>query len=143
MRAMSLRPIFAAAFAIACTTAARAAPPPDPLALYGPEIVFSVWRSGSEIGQHRVLFARDGGVLVARSLLDLAVKVLGITVYRYTYRAEETWRGGRLERLRSSVDDNGTPARVEAKAEQDKLAVTGPAGDLVIGGAVLPSTHWD
>ena len=66
---------------------------PDPLALYGGEMDFTVWRSGSEIGRHRVTFARDGGTLTVRSLLDIAVKLLGITVYRFNYQSQEVWHG--------------------------------------------------
>lgn len=142
MSAFTLR--LAAALSAALAAApAWAEAPPDPLPLYGQEIVFSVWRSGSEIGRHRVLFARDDGALVVRSLLDLAVKFLGVTVYRYKYAAQEIWRDGSLVRLESSVDDNGKPAAVEAKAERDKLAVTGPEGRALIDAPVLPSTHWD
>ncbi|HUZ72881.1 MAG TPA: DUF6134 family protein [Stellaceae bacterium] len=120
-----------------------AAGPPDPLPLYGHEMVFSVWRKGDKIGQHRVLFAHQDGALVVRSILDLAVKILGITVYRYDYRAQETWRNGKLVALASTVDDNGTSSKVKAAEAQGKLDVTGPDGSAVINGAILPSTHWD
>jgi len=139
---MSARLVFFAAMVLAPLPAAAQAPP-DPLPLYGPEMVFSVWRSGSEIGRHRVLFSRDGGALIVRSMLDLAVKMLGITVYRYTYRAQEVWRDGKLVRLVSSVDDNGTPAKIEAQADQDKIDVAGPHGRFVADAPILPSTHWD
>ncbi len=122
---------------------AAAAGAPDPLPLYGHEMVFSVWRKGDEIGQHRVLFANADGALVVRSILDLAVKILGITVYRYDYRSEETWRGGKLVGLASTVDDNGTSTKINAAEAHGELDVTRPAGNVQIAGAILPSTHWD
>lgn len=142
---MSRRLAFAAVLSAPLLSAVpvHAEGPPDPLSLYGPEMVFSVWRSGSEIGQHRVLFTRDGGALVVRSMLDLAVKMLGITVYRYKYAAQEIWRDGKLVQLDSSVNDNGTPAKIEAQAEADKIAVAGPQGKIVAEAPILPSTHWD
>jgi hypothetical protein len=122
---------------------AASAAPPDPMALYGDAMVFSVWRSGSEIGQHRVTFARDNGALVVQSFLDLAVKLLGITVYRYHYHSQEIWRDGRLAELASAIDDNGTKTAVAAKETQGTLTVTGPAGSTTVAGAILPSTHWN
>jgi Domain of unknown function (DUF6134) len=124
-------------------TAASAAPPPDPFPLYGKEIEFTVWREGSQIGHHRVTFVRENGGLIVRSLLDIAVRFLGIVVYRYHYASQETWRDGRLMALASTIDDNGKPHEVEAKAKDGKLAVTAPDLREVIAGPILPSTHWD
>ena len=133
----------ALAGAVLAAGPAMASGPPDPLRLYGPEMVFSVWRSGSKIGEHRVIFAREDGALVVRSYLDLAVKFLGITLYRYAYRAQEVWRDGVLAQLTSAVDDNGTAASVKAHRAQGKLDVTGSGGKFVAPGTILPSTNWD
>jgi hypothetical protein len=116
---------------------------PDPALLYGGDIVFSVWRSGSEIGEHRVQFMRDGAGLIVRSTLDLAVKLLGITVYRYHYQSQETWRDDRLVALASAIDDDGTLSKVETSEAQGKLVVTGTAGTTTVAGPILPSTHWN
>ena len=116
---------------------------PDPAKLYGDDMLFTVWRSGSEIGQHRVIFAPEDGGLTVRSILELAVKILGITVYRYTYRSQEVWQGDRLVALSSTIDDNGTPRKVEAKMTAAGLAVTGPAASETIARPILPSTHWN
>ncbi len=122
---------------------ASAAPPPDPLKLYNGDIVFSVWRSGSEIGQHRVTFATEDGALKVHSTLNLVVKLLGIAVYHYDYQSDEVWRDGVLTELNSSVNDNGTPTKVEARQVDGKLSVTGPASHETVTGAILPSTHWN
>ncbi len=137
--------VAACAVAVLATTADIAAADgvPDPLKLYGGDMVFSVWRSGSEIGQHRVTFLRQDGALVVRSLFDIAVKFLGIAVYRYRYTSEEVWRGGKLDGLASTIDDNGTKSAVNAKEDQGKLAVTGPEAHEDIAGFILPSTHWN
>lgn len=117
---------------------------PDPLKLYGSEMVFSVWRSGSEIGQHRVTFARENGTLTVRSVFDIAVKLLGITVFRYKYQSQEIWRDGLLAQLDSTVDDNGKAQSVQAKARDGKLSVTGPeAPSEPVTLPILPSTHWN
>jgi hypothetical protein len=116
---------------------------PDPLKLYGSEMVFQVWRSGSEIGQHRVTFARDGGTLTVRSLFDIAIKLLGITVYRYKYQSEEVWHGNALAALTSTIDDNGTLHSVKAAAQDGKITITGPDAHETVAEPILPSTHWN
>jgi len=131
--------------AVLAATAGRAAAddPPDPFGLYGNDMAFSVWRHGSQIGEHRVTFEWQNGALLVHSLLDIAVKLFGITVYRYHYMSEEVWRGGKLDRLAASIDDNGTKTAIHAKDDDGKLAVTGPDAHEDIAGFILPSTHWD
>jgi hypothetical protein len=116
---------------------------PDPLKLYGGEMVFQVWRSGSEIGQHRVTFARDGDTLTVRSIFDIAIKLLGITVYRYKYQSDEVWHSNTLAALTSTVDDNGTQHSVKAAAQDGKITITGPAAHETVAEPILPSTHWN
>ena len=139
------RALLALAVLAATSGAGRAADAlPDPLKLYGGEMVFSVWRSGSEIGQHHVTFMRDNGTLTVRSLFDIAVKLLGITVFRYKYQSQEIWRDGELAQLDSTIDDDGTPHSVQAKAEGGKLSVVGPeAPHEPVTLPILPSTHWN
>lgn len=133
----------ALAVLVAASARAAAGDPPDPLKLYGNDMVFSVWRKGSRIGEHRVTFAWQDGALLVHSLFDVAVRFLGITIYRYHYASEETWRGGKLDGLVSTIDDDGTKAAVSAKDDDGKLVVTGPAAHEDIAGFILPSTHWD
>jgi len=140
------RPCIAAlAFAVAALAAGRARGDafPDPFKLYGHDIAFSVWRKGTEIGEHRVTFARQDGALVVRSLLDLAVKFLGLTVYTFHYTCVETWRGDRLDALTSTIDDNGTKTAVDAKAKDGTLDVEGPEAHERIARFILPSSHWN
>ena len=135
--------LVAAALALMGAPGRAADAMPDPAKLYGNEMVFSVWRKGSEIGRHTVTFLRDGNTLTVRSFLDIAVKFLGLTAFRYTYQSQEVWRGGRLAALDSKIDDNGTPRAVEAKEEDGKLKVTGPDTHETVSRPILPSTHWD
>jgi hypothetical protein len=137
----------AAAFAFAVLAAsahgAAADALPDPFKLYGGEMEFSVWRNGSNIGEHRVTFQRQGGALVVRSLFDIAVKFFGLTVYTFRYTCEEIWRGDQLDQLTSSIDDDGTKTAVNAARHDGVLDVTGPETHEDVTGFILPSSHWD
>jgi hypothetical protein len=76
---------------------------------------YAVMRSGDQIGTHRIAFRRDGEQLRVDISVNVQVRVLGITVYRFTQSATETWRGERLVALESSGNDDGTPYTVRVR----------------------------
>jgi len=127
---------------LALSAQARAAAD-EPESIYGKQMVFSVWRSGSEIGKHYVEFARDGGTLRVESRLELVVRLVGIPVFRYRYYAKENWRQESLQGLDVKIDNDGTPLAIDAKRVGDKIDVSGPAGAFAIPGVIMPTTHWD
>src|SRR3546814_5969172 len=50
---------------------------------------FLVLRHGNAIGEHVFRFSRRDGDFVVEVAIDIAVEMLGITVFRFTHRAEE------------------------------------------------------
>jgi hypothetical protein len=120
----------------------------EPLA-YGNQLVFAAYRNGQPIGIHRLGFDRQGERLVVTTSIELAVKVVGITAYRYAHRGREVWLGKELVSFDSSTDDDGKPYAVRASRDQGRLRVerTGPgaAGPVRdwLPADLLPSTHWN
>jgi hypothetical protein len=113
---------------------ARAAPAP---------ISFRLVRNGTAVGSHQVAFRDlDGGVLEARSLVRVEVKLVGITVYRYSHETVENWRGDRLLALGSRLDRNGTPGFCEARAEGGQILLRGTAGEARLPAQAAPLTWW-
>src|SRR3546814_12750215 len=49
---------------------------------------FLVLRHGNAIGEHVFRFSRRDGDFVVEVAIDIAVEMLGITVFRFTHRAE-------------------------------------------------------
>lgn len=115
----------------------------DPFSLYGNGLEMEIRRDGTPVGSHRVSFARraDGIAVTARS--EIAVRLLGIVVYRFTYESRSLWNDGRLLRLESETDDNGRRTRVKAEANGEMLSVEGPAGTRAIPADTLPTDHWN
>lgn len=122
-----------------------AAEPP----VYGNQLVFAAYRNGQPIGTHRLSFDRQGDRLVVTTTIELAVKMVGITAYRYTHRGREIWLGRELVSFDSSTDDDGKPYAVRASRENGQLQVerTGPDARGPVRNALpadlLPSTHWN
>jgi hypothetical protein len=113
--------------------AARAAPA---------DILFRVVREGAQVGTHRVRFREEAGVLEATSEVRVQVRLMGITVYRYSHDVAEAWRGERLVALSSRLDRNGTAKACEARADASGLTLTGSSGQARLPAEAAPLTWW-
>ncbi|MAU60015.1 MAG: hypothetical protein CMI62_04700 [Parvibaculum sp.] len=138
---MNRKPLFAAfaasMFLLSGVNAASAAAPS------GGELDFTVLRGDDEIGTHRLVFTQDGDELKVKIDTNVAVKMLGIAVYRFEHDGSEIWRDGHLVSLESKTNDDGTPHRLEVKEENGKLVVDGDGrqGTEQIG--VIPASLWN
>lgn len=105
---------------------------------------FRVLLDDAPIGEHRFALATAGDERKLVSEARFAVKLLGVTVYRYQHSATEMWRGDCLRRLSSKTDDDGTPEKVSAEAAGDNaLAVTTPKGTQAVEGCVMSFAYWN
>ncbi|HEY9550563.1 MAG TPA: DUF6134 family protein [Kiloniellaceae bacterium] len=103
---------------------------------------FLVLRHGNAIGEHVFRFSRRDGDFVVEVAIDIAVEMLGITVFRFTHRAEEVWRRGWLHSLVSATDDDGTLWRLQAERSDD--ALRGRVNDVAfsVSGFIVPASLW-
>ncbi|GAB4394120.1 MAG: hypothetical protein Tsb0032_16350 [Kiloniellaceae bacterium] len=103
---------------------------------------FLVLRHGNVIGEHRFDFSRRDGDFVVEVAIDIAVEMLGLTLFRFTHRAEEVWRDGWLQSLVTATDDDGTLWRVESERRDGALRgrVNGLGFD--VSGFVVPASLW-
>lgn len=136
--------IGAALLAMTLAVASDPAAAADPRALYGPQLVFDIYREDQQVGQHRASFrAIDGGVAV-RSTSEITLKALFFTVYRFRYDSLAEWRAGALSRLTVAVDDNGDQRTIAVAPAGDGLRLTVDAGDpRVLAGPLFPTNHWN
>lgn len=135
-----MRRFWIALLLILTSAASAAATGPLP---YGPSLSFVAYRNGEPIGRHTVTFEREGGQLKVTTSIDLAVKFVGFTAYRYTHRAQEIWSGDSLVSLVSQTDDNGTKHNVKATREANDIAVTRDGTRTALPLQILPSSHWN
>lgn len=121
--------------------------PPDParaceLFPKAPGWRFLVLRHGNVIGRHAFGFSRRDGDFLVDVVIDIAVDLLGVTLFRFTHRAEEVWRDGWLHALNSVTDDDGTLWQVESERHDGALRgrVNGVGFD--VSGYVIPASLW-
>jgi hypothetical protein len=115
---------------------ARAAAPRD--------FRFRALHRGSTVGEHKAAFRQDGDRLTVSTHVDITVKVLFITAFRFKHDAEEVWQAGRLMSVKSTTDDNGTPLQVSGYAAGDGFRILGEDGPFLAAAHLLTSnTLWD
>lgn len=68
---------------------------------------FRVHLDGKPIGFHRFDLSTQNSSRTLISDAEFAVRVLGITVYRYRHQATEHWQADCLQSLHSRTDDGG------------------------------------
>lgn len=117
---------------------------------------FRVLLDGDPIGWHRFTLRPDttdtaddtspetASDIRPRRRLDseaeFSVRLLGLTVYRYRHRATELWRGDCLGSLVAQTDDNGSPIRVEARRQGERLQISASPAAPPAGADPRPPT---
>ena len=148
-----------ALFLLACGSTAAFASDNFP---YGSSLSFAAVRNGQTIGHHSLTFQKIGGQLTVSTAIDLAVKFMGVTAYRYKHRAQEVWSGDTFQGLSAQTDDNGMKYAIRIQRDGAALAVERNARPDSLSPAtferglqrddairttlppqLLPSTHWN
>lgn len=103
---------------------------------------YRVLRDGTAIGERLVEAEQSGADTALRIRTEIAVDVLGLTVYRYRMTVRETWSQGHLRHLRSRTDDNGSIHTVEAQAIGDRIRVQTQEAVLHVPPTVGTTCLW-
>ncbi len=104
---------------------------------------FKAFLDDKPIGEHRFIVASADGARKVTSEADFAVKIIGITAYRYHHRADEQWAGDCLSGLTASTDDDGKPASVKLVKAGDANEITTNAGKKSEPGCLMTFAYWN
>ncbi|MGJ7544222.1 DUF6134 family protein [Variovorax sp. LT1R16] len=108
---------------------------------------FTAFLDGKPIGEHRFVVGGPPEAREVQSDARFAVKLLGLTVYRYRHQATERWRGDCLDQLSATTDDDGTVSRVRTEPAGEGLSVTAETGAVqavrVLPGCVMSFAYWN
>ena len=109
-----------------------------------PDLRFEVMRNGSRIGQHSIRFRQDVTTLEAEFVVDIAVRLGPLVLYRYAMKGREIWREGAFVSLESETNDDGTRHRVKATRTPDQVVVeVSGAPRAIFPPNAIPLTHWN
>lgn len=113
-------------------------------ALAGPQVyIYSVMHPiYGEIGTFTDTIDRSPDAMRVDSCLRIAVKFLGIVVYRQEANTTEIILGNRLVSLQSATEKDGQHLEVHGEARGDRFVVTATAGSFIGPAAIAPSDPW-
>jgi hypothetical protein len=95
-----------------------------------------------DIGTYTNLVQRDGNDTLVTSNLRIAVRVLGIVVFRQEAQRTERWQGQKLISFDGVTTTNGEPMKVHGEARDGGFVITGPGGTVVAPASIHPSNPW-
>ena len=104
---------------------------------------FKAFLDDKPIGEHRFTVAGAGVTRQVTSEADFAVRIIGITAYRYHHHAEEQWSGDCLSGLASTTDDDGKRASVRLVKAGDANEITTNAGKRSEPGCLMTYAYWN
>ncbi len=141
---MNRRRLLGLAAAAAATPLLRAFSPAPARAAAPLDIRFRALHQGSPVGEHSVMFRPEGERLTVTTRIDITVKVLFFTAFRFKHDAEEVWLSGRLVSVKSTTNDNGTQIQVSGHAAGDGFRILGADGPFLASAQLLTSnTLWN
>jgi len=73
---------------------------------------------------------------------DVNLKVLGVSMHQFAYRAQERWKEGRLLYLASASNKNGTKHTLMVTAENTRLKVKDNAQERWAAGDCWSTSYW-
>lgn len=103
---------------------------------------YQVLRGGDRIGSQSVTVRRDGGHIEVEVAVEIRVRVLGITAYRYEMTNTEIWDDGRLMRMDARTDDDGTRDFARARRDGGRLMVEGSGFSGEAPEDCATTTYW-
>ena len=103
---------------------------------------FRIVRAGSDIGEHTLAAKIGSGGFEIAITIDIRVRFLGITAYRYTLANREVWVGGQLMRLDSTVNDDGTDYFAKVRRAGDALEIDGTSYSGTAPGEAATTSYY-
>lgn len=95
-----------------------------------------------DIGTYTNAVTREGDRIEVTSTLRVAVKLLGLVVYRREAERTERWQNDRLVSFTSIENKNGERIEVRGEARDGAFVITSPTGKIVAPAYVRPSNPW-
>jgi len=102
---------------------------------------FVILRDGDDIGRHEVRLIRQGADVRVEIDIEIVVRVLGIAAYRYEMTNREVWRGGLLQSVDCTANDDGKRKFLKISRAGDMLGVDGSAFSGPAPGDAVTTTY--
>lgn len=103
---------------------------------------YTILKDGDPIGSEDIRFEPQGDALKVSVTTTTRVKVLFVN-FRYDHKRDEVWRGGKLESVSATTDDDGTPHTLSmARGKDGAYTLTVDGKTSALPADSLPLTLW-
>ncbi|MGZ5912806.1 MAG: DUF6134 family protein [Reyranella sp.] len=100
---------------------------------------FSVLYKGAKIGSHSIVHSAATGATTVSTEIHMLVKAAFLTLFAFSHRSTETWRGGRLVSLAGETVEHGATLRVDGTATPAGFRVMSKDGPFIAPATTLTS----
>jgi hypothetical protein len=107
-----------------------------------PPIHFDVIRNNDVIGTHKVEFRGSSEEFSVRTLIDITVRVLGVTVFLFRHDGTERWRNGLLQAFDSKTTDDDSEFFVTGRAEAGGFRIVNRKGTETAPPDIMVGSYW-
>lgn len=104
---------------------------------------FKASLDGSQMGEHSFSISNASEGRKIQSSANFAVKVLFITAYRYSHKADELWEGNCLRRLTSTTKENSALTEVRGGQKGEQFILSGPKGEVIGEQCEMTFAYWN
>ncbi|WP_374652382.1 DUF6134 family protein [Dongia sp.] len=105
--------------------------------------IYTITRDGDPIGTQKLDFLQDGSNrLTVITDVEIDVRMLGLSFYKFTQHIEEHWVDGELQAMLSETNDDGEERTVDLTRKGDRLQGKYNEKTRDIPGDIIPSTLW-
>lgn len=105
-------------------------------------IHFDVIRNNDVIGAHKVEFRGNPGEFSVRTLIDITVRVLGVSVFIFRHDGTERWKNGLLHAFDSKTIDDDSEFFVNARAEGGAVRIVNRRGTETAPPDIMVGSYW-
>lgn len=105
--------------------------------------IYTITRDGDPIGTQKLDFVSDGAnQLTVITDVEIDVRMLGLSFYKFTQHTEERWQNGALQSLASKTIDDGEQRVVDLVRKGDRLTGKYNEKKRDVPADLIPSTLW-
>lgn len=110
----------------------------------GTRMVYDIYHEDyGHIGEQRVTFTRRSEPLVVDVEIDIAVEMLGLTLYRFEGKRRQEWQDGRLVGFESETHDDGRDFALSAELVDGEMQINSQSGASEAPGGIFPTDPWN
>ena len=108
------------------------------------EVEYDIIRKNKIIGSHKISFTNNDEGLIVETNINIKVKVLLITAYKFSHSSRELWVDGNFVKINAHTDfEDEREYFINGEDKEDSFIASGMDGEIEMQKNILPSNFWN